>query len=348
MESHARITQKELAERLRLSQSTVSRALGKSPLLPPKTIRKVLSEARKIGYRPDPALASLNSYLHAKRPISKGSLIAWLGRHSPLEMRTSCTWDLNVLHAAQACGEELGYKVEYFWFHDPKLPLRRLEQILTARNVLGIVLDTQPYSHGRLPMKLDRFSVVAIGRTLHSPKVDQIAPDQFQAAVRCYRQLIRRGYRRIGMAISKTFNERSLGQWYAGYLLEQLRKKANPVIPILSCAESDERATSQWIQQWQPDAMITAIEDIPATERHRIDILRRLGKRVPEDIGVAFVNITESVPMTNFSGIEESLVGIGCGAIDILARSICNNLRGIPEARMVSLIEGKWRDGGTV
>lgn len=349
MDPHTRITQKELAERLHLSQATVSRALSKSPLLPAGTVRKVWEEAEKVGYRPDPALASLNAYLHARRPISQGSLIAWLGRYPAARMADPAAWVARVFQAAKSRGEELGYKVDYFWMGDPKVPSRRLQQILETRGVQGVVLDTQTRSHGHLRFSVDRCSVVAIGRTLHFPKVDQISPDHFCALVTCYRKLLRMGYRRIGLAVSRSFNERSMGHWHAAYLLEQVRKKAFPAIPILTSAEEDKASLGKWLARWKPDCIITAIEEPHSGKPNRADCLRELEVDVPGEIGLAIINnIAESEEMPPFSGIIEPLREIGEAALNVLVSRIRHNLRGVPEARTVSLIEGKWHDGRTV
>lgn len=345
MEPNARITQKKLAEKLQLSIATISRALSNSPLLPAETVRRVREEAKKLGYRPDPAFATLCAYRHAKRPVSLGSLIAWLGRQPPACMND---WDANVFRAAQKRGEDLGYKVDYFWINDPEIPIRRLEQILDARGVLGIVLGTQSRSHGHLRFSIKQCSAVAIGRTLHFPRIDQVAPDHFMALVTCYRKLLRLGYRRIGLAVSRAVNERSMGHWHAAYLLEQIRKKASPVLPILSNAEKDKRSLEKWLKKWKPDCVITALEDPFSGQRNRADQLEEFGQEIPSDIGLAVVNITETAHLSRFSGIVEPLSGIGVAAIDILVGRIRHNLRGIPEARTVSLIEGKWRDGETV
>lgn len=348
MESYARITQKELAERLQLNQATVSRALSKSPLLSDKTIQKVLAEAKRIGYRPDPALAGLNAYLHAKRPISKGSVIAWLGKYPTERMSDQSIWDARILRAAKQRGEELGYKVEYFWLHNPECPIQRLQKMLFARGVLGVVFDTQlrPYAHLKLSMEL--FCAVSIGRTLHSPRLDQVSPDQFGAVVKCYRRLFGCGCRRIGLAISRSFGERSLGNWYAGYLLEQNRKAARPYIPILDCAEADEKSLAKWIKAWQPDGLITAREKPAPHEPLRLNLLKKLGKVIPEDISVALVNLGETDSTDAFGGIEEAESTTGIAAIDLLVSRMRHNLRGIPELRMVSLLEGKWRDGKSI
>ncbi len=346
MNDATRITQKELAERLKLSQATVSRALAKSPLLSGKTINRVYEEAKKIGYRPDPALASLNSYLHAKRPISKGNVIAWLGRHAPSKV-AEIPWATEVFNAAQTRGEELGYKVDYFWLNDPQLPLQRLEQILVARNVLGVVLDAQKntYSHSHLIMS--RYSAVAIGRTLHAPKIDQISPDHFHSVTTSYQELHRKGYRRIGLAISKEYNERSLGQWHAGYLMEQTIKQASPLIPILDCKADNSKVLAKWLSDWKPDSIITASETDGTEHILRAETLAKLGYKIPDDIAIALVNITEKISKHDFSGVQEPISSIGEGVIDILVRRICQNSRGVPRARMVSLIEGIWHAGKT-
>lgn len=349
MEPNARITQKDLADKLRLSQATVSRALSESPLIPAETIRRVREEAERLGYRPDPALASLNAYLHAKRPISQGSLIAWLGRNPIYRMEEPHVWDASIFRAAKKRGEELGYKVDYFWINDPDLPVGRLEKILDTRGVQGIVLDKQARPHGHMRFRMERASIVAIGRSLHSPRVDQVGPDHFMALITCYRKLLSLGYRRIGLAVSQKFNERSMGHWQAAYMLEHLRKKNLPTLPIYSRYDMDKKAFAAWLRKAKPDCVITTLESYPYERRqNRAEQIEELGFQIPDDIGVAVLNLTESPSLSRFSGIVEPLEEIGVASINVLVSLIRHNLRGIPKSRIVSLIEGKWRNGQTI
>lgn len=349
MESRTRITQKELAEVLGLSQATVSRALRGSPLVPPGTISRVRKEAGRLGYRPDAALSSLNAYLHTKRPVANGNLIAWLGRH-PIDRREEpFIWDGSIFRAAKKRAEDLGYRVDYLWIDDPELPVSRLESLLEARGVQGVVLDKQASPHSRLSLKIDSPSIVAIGRSLHTPRVDQIGPDHFMALVTCYRRLLSMGYRRIGLAVSQAFNERSLGNWHAAYMLECSRKSQLPAIPIFSRSDLDKNAFADWLLEGKPDCVITALESYPYEGRqNRAEQMEELGLRIPEDIGVAVLNLTDSPALSRFSGIVEPLQEIGVASINSLVSLIRNNLRGIPRERNVSLIEGRWRDGCTV
>lgn len=348
MEPNTRITQQELAERLQVSQTTVSRALARSPLLSAATRDRILLEAERIGYRPDPGLASLNAYLHAKRPVLRGTLLAWLGKRHPRLMNDSCSWDACIFRAARERAEKLGYQLDYFWINDPKIPRRRLETILHSRNAVGLILGTQVRAYGHTPLKIDRYSVVAIGKTLYSPKVDQISPDHFASIITCYRKLWKLGYRRIGLAISKPFASRAHGQWYAGYLLEQMRKDSAPVLPILECPEDDDASLRRWLKRWTPDCIITALEESSQGVVHRAMALRRMGKKIPEDIGFALLNMDETQRTDIYSGIVEPISSIGAGAIDILTRRVIHNQRGIPESRIISIIEGKWSNGLTL
>jgi len=58
---------RQIAERLGLSVMTVSRALRNAPGVAVATHRRVLALARRLHYRPDPALAVLNAYRLGRR-----------------------------------------------------------------------------------------------------------------------------------------------------------------------------------------------------------------------------------------------------------------------------------------
>ncbi|PAW78130.1 MAG: hypothetical protein B9S32_08010 [Verrucomicrobia bacterium Tous-C9LFEB] len=345
MDSGVRVVQKELAQALKLSQSTISRALANSPLLSPVTREKVQQAAARLGYVPDPVLSSLNAYVHSKRPISQGTVLAWLGNSiAPPLSRRQPDWEAIVFVAARNRAAMLGYGLEYFSLHEPKRSLGVLDRILWSRGVGGLVIGPQPRPHARILLDIARWCAVTVSKTLYTPKVDQISVDHGHEISTCYRKLRGRGYRRIGLVLSHTFDEKTYGLWRGGYLVEQSRRHVRNPIPVLVCSDSDNKTLVKWMERHRPDSVITAFEG----NRRRLDALRTAHYRVPHDVGLAFLNLGSSSICNSFSGMEEPNDEIGHCAIDVLVSRIRNNQRGLPNRRIVHLLEGIWKDGNTV
>jgi LacI family transcriptional regulator len=67
---------------------------------------------------------------------------------------------------------------------------------------------------------------------------------------------------------------------------------------------------------------------------------------VPEDVGVAQSSV--ACNETHVSGINENGFLIGRTAMDFLVGMLQRGERGAPETPIRILVEGAWREGGTV
>ena len=65
--SAPRLSLRDIAKAVGLSHVAVSLALRDSPRVSPARRAKVKAMAKKLGYRPDPMLASLAAYRQSKR-----------------------------------------------------------------------------------------------------------------------------------------------------------------------------------------------------------------------------------------------------------------------------------------
>lgn len=75
------------------------------------------------------------------------------------------------------------------------------------------------------------------------------------------------------------------------------------------------------------------------------DLLKRAGRRVPEDVGLA----AESVLDGNAdAGIFQHPEEIGRVAVVVAMSLINDNARGVPGIFRQVLVSGEWRDGGTL
>jgi LacI family transcriptional regulator len=115
-----------------------------------------------------------------------------------------------------------------------------------------------------------------------------------------------------------------------------------PVIPpflIDECIyiEQPDKARlllNQWLKKTRPDAVLTTVVTAP-------QMLRDLGYRIPQDIGVAGTAV--DVPVD--AGIDQHSEAIGRIAVETLVSQINLNERGEPSDPYRVLVESRWRDG---
>lgn len=115
----ARITLKDLAQKLGVSHTTVSLALRNHPSISSERKKEVSALARKLGYRPDPMLSALVAYRQTLRPQAFQGVLGWLTNYP-----TGDGWRVGQqvgYHAgALRRAKELGYELAEFWFRQPQ------------------------------------------------------------------------------------------------------------------------------------------------------------------------------------------------------------------------------------
>src|SRR5436305_14104955 len=77
-----RVSLRDIAAEIGVSHVTVSLALRGDVRISVARRSEIAAAAERLGYRPDPTLASLSAYRQAKKPVEIRSTIAWLNQWS--------------------------------------------------------------------------------------------------------------------------------------------------------------------------------------------------------------------------------------------------------------------------
>jgi LacI family transcriptional regulator len=149
------------------------------------------------------------------------------------------------------------------------------------------------------------------------------------------------GYQRIGLAVPEDQDRRLGGNFIGGFSAAQKFLKL-VILPPLMLEEKIFACDSikglklleEWLGQHKPDAVLTSVTALP-------EMLRKLGRCIPKDIGVAGTSL--DVPVD--AGIDQHSEAIGRMAVEMLVSQINLNERGEPEDPARILIESRWRGG---
>jgi LacI family transcriptional regulator len=334
-----RITLRDVAAAAGCHFSSVSLALRDHPRLPAATREKIRAVARQLGYVADPMLASLSSYRRTRQPVPFRSTLAWLTNHPTRDGWKKAAIFHQYFLGAEERARALGYKLEEFWLRERGLSGARASQILHARNVAGLLLAPQPAAGIALELDWPVFSAVALGYTLAHPSLHLVSTHQYRSMKLAVRRLLDRNYRRIGLVMLQASDDRVDHNWLAGYLVMQQVLPAARRLPHLFLAEWNEAAFAAWVRRHRPDAIVTKCPEV-------LPALRRLGRRVPADLGVALLTLENFTG--DFAGVDENPREVGAAAVDYVAGMIHRNERGVPAMPQRVLIEGTWVDGSTV
>ncbi|BCU77171.1 LacI family DNA-binding transcriptional regulator [Luteolibacter sp. LG18] len=336
---HNRITQKDVAQALRLAQSTVSMALRGDPSIPVQTREEVRHAALAMGYRPNPTGAALAHFRASSRHQPVQAALAWLNCwDDPARLRGyrefDCYWE-----GASKAAHGLGYRLEEFVVNR-ELTLERFGEILHARNINGILLPPGPTPPGWERFDWSGFSVVRLSQPGRKCDLEAcaVAGDQTRNGMLAFDSMQKLGYSRIGYC-GLHWQDRL---FCAGFLWGQQQTEGEDRIPplLLSSeqrAEWDSRLET-WLEECRPDAILTDLPEMPA-------MLADAGLRVPQDIGLAAMG-TLDCPID--AGIHQNPHEIGRTAVMMLASLINDRIHGVPLIRQTLLIGGSWVNGSSL
>ncbi|EIP98856.1 transcriptional regulator [Opitutaceae bacterium TAV1] len=334
-----RITHKDIAQKLGLHRTTVSMALRGHPSIPQETRDRIERIAAELGYVPDPMLAALAVYRSARRPAAFQGMLAWVVNSSGgYNWAHSKMWH-DYYDGARAGAQRHGFSMETVDLNVPGMAPAGIARTLRARSICGLLLCPQPRARMTLDFPWEDFSAVTFGYTLDHPILHTVVPAQYRNLTRAMRELLRRGYRRIGLVFHDLHDARTdhnyLGAWYA-----ENHFLASRIEPLLYPNHLDYRASLKtWLRKWRPDGIIAGTSDITRN-------LNALGYAVPEDIAVVCPGL--GTADSTITGVVEESFHVGEVAVDFLVAMMQRGERGVPAHPQRIHVEGSWVEGKTI
>lgn len=312
--STKRITTRDIAKQLGLHYTTVAEALRNSPRISTKTRKLVSETAKEMGYQPDPILSALNAYRSNNKTDRRSATIAWINTYEEKgteHYKKGFIYDCLV--GATERVEELGYKLENFWLHNPRMSDKRASNILVARGIRGVLVPPLYEKVKTLEFDWEKFSAVRLGHSLRESKLPSVSPDQVGNTHRLFKFLVRAGFRRIGFACPGWINRRVSSGFVSGFL--GAHYEYLPEIEPFPLFQKDlnkdtEVEFIQWVRTHRFDVLLL----------HRNDdyesVLAKAGIRVPEDLSLAWVALLNK--NSHRCGIYEFGESIGRQGINLI------------------------------
>ncbi|MEI7911150.1 MAG: LacI family DNA-binding transcriptional regulator [Verrucomicrobiota bacterium] len=336
-----RISQRDIAKHLGVSHVTVSMALRNNPRVSAKVREKIRQFAEQAGYTPDPMLAALSNYRLSRTVSPIHSAIAWINAWPrPEQLRTFKEFDCYWKGAFAAAGK-FGYRLEEFRLGADITP-KRLHQILTARGIRGLLLPPQKPHPDWSDFPWSEYYVVRFGRSLVTPNTHLVTADQVSNTMLAFDEILKLGYRRIGLITENTRIRESGHMFEGGFVLAQRNienKHRVAPFPFGSFSPSQRgKAIAAWIHKNKVDAIFTDVAEIPV-------LLAKAGIKIPDDVGLAVTSVLD----TNAdSGINQQPEEIGRVGFLMLNSVINDGAKGIPAIFRQILVEGSWVGGNSL
>jgi LacI family transcriptional regulator len=323
---------------------TVSRVLRNSPHVASATRAKVQRAARKLGYRPNPQVARLMAIVRGAKGRRVQAVIGVIRDDIPDDELHDRAYQYVSIADIRARAEQHGYRAEEFFLGRGGLTPARLGGILRARGVEGIIVSPQSSRIIGTELDYSPFAAATFGYGLPSPALHRASTNMTQGILMAATELERRGYRRIGIAITQWIDARA-DHTYSGALLhyQQTVPRRNRV-PLLLFPENNVAREADvfcaWCLRHRPDVVISFDTYVPDW------IARRLGRRIPADIGLVVHDWTER--MSKFAGIHHRRAHVAAAAVDLVATQLMHHEHGIPEVPRQILIPPAWIDGPSI
>lgn len=319
MNKNSEPTIHDIARELKISASTVSRALSDNPRISLKTKEKIKAVADSMGYRPN----TLASNLRNKKSNTIGIVVPLINRH----------FFSSVISGVEDVAFAAGFNVVISQSNDLAEKEINIVQSMFSNRIDGLIISiamqTNTFEHLKIFRKKN-IPLVFFDRVVPEIETNKIVVDDFAGGFRVTQHLIEQGYQRIAHLAGPqnliTYFDRKNGY------IEALVKNGiqyDESLVLINTLTSDEgiSAVKQLMKLPSPPDAIFCGNDTTALSS--MIYLRDQGIRIPEDIGiVGFSNEPFSkVVSPSISTIAQPGFQMGQKAAEMLIRQIENKER---------------------
>lgn len=333
-------TSRALAKLAGVSHMTVSRAFRNDPRVLPSTKERIFALAAKHGYRPNPVISLAMQAKRKSPPTETMGTLAFVHSNQHEDSWRILPHLKSYLQGIRAQARELGFSVDEFWVHG--VSTARLTQILLSRGIQGVVIAPPPGFVRRMHFDWKRFCCVTFLHDSWRPLLHRVATDDLHKISVILRECRRLGYGKIGLALPRKWDARAgfvfSGRFYVDQANSPVKLRVPPLLYSLPDLPQAEAEFLKWVKRHEPECII-------CSHFQTIDILKKAGYRVPEDLGVVHLEIGPDV--ANWTGYVVDHEAIGAATVDILMNRMVRNETGIPPQPREVLLRGQWQKGTT-
>ena len=306
---------KELAAELKLSPSTVSRALNDSYEISVETKKKVISMAEKMNYQPNPFARSLRE--------NKSKTIAVL-----IPERMS-NFFAKVVDGIEEITQQHGYHLLVYNTHEDVEKEKKIISLLMNGRADAIVMSvssqTSDISH-LVRLHERGVPLIFFDRICDSIPTTKFITNDYESSYEGTKHLIQQGCRKIAfLMLSKELSITK--ERHRGYLdaLKEVGLAPEPSLNIICCQEEEkniEKIRQVLLSPNRPDGILSSVEKLALATYHAI---KRTDLRIPEDVKVVsyFSNLgIASLLNPSLTTITQPAFSIGEECAKLLIRKL--------------------------
>ena len=309
------ITIKDLAAKLNISVSTVSRALKDNPEISQQTRKLVQTLAKELGYSPNPIAVALKTHKSNTIGVIVPQIVS--------------AFFSTVVKSIENIADKYGYNVLVASSNETLEKEKKNIAVFLANRCDGIILSiskaTTSYEHVQKILD-QKIPLVLFDRTIKELNVSKVVADDADAAFKVVKHLIQVGAKRIALLTGP--EQLSIGRnRMKGYLkaltMHRLEINTDYIVRCddLSVQAAKESTLRLLNMKNIPDAIFGINDDMAIGA---IEAIKEKGLKIPEDIAVVgFSNSKRSRYMTpTVSSINQFPEKIGEKAAELLFKQI--------------------------
>ncbi len=332
------VVMRDIAEAAGVHVTTVSLALRNSPQLPEATRQRIQELAREMGYRPNPLVMAL---VQSRRMTASSHFQGTLGFITRASFRENRVLSQYYQYAAERA-RQLGFKVDAFNLHEYGDDARKLQRVLLARNITGLLIAPLPDPAEQLELDWRHFAAVAMTFSLRSPTLDCVEPNYHAGMRMALEECFRLGYQRPGYVSTRGIEIRQQGWWRGAFLIYgQAPGSRRKPSDFIYDDRLNSAAFAKWFHRAKPDVLMGARTVLLACLR-----AGRAAKIFnPREIGLLELNINRRGPHAGiYTGKD-----VQCPpAVDLLVAKLLRNESGVPRYPQMVLLPPVWHAGRTL
>ncbi len=324
MISSRKITLEEIAKRVGVSKSAVSRALQNKKGVSKKTSKQIKVVARSLGYKSSIAISSLMSTIRSSKELKPTfETIAFVNAKKIDEKIWKYSAISEYLEAAKKRASQLGYAIYDINLSDKRITPEKLERTLLTRNIKGGVIFGHYHKNSvseNYVNVLKKFKFISMGVKSNAPVINSTFMDRFVVVKEYIKKIAQQGYRRIGFVIEKFADDYEDGKFVGGYLKAQLDVNCKEIIPPCYWGKNstkNKKSFLKYFKDYNLDAIFSYSTDIS-------DVLVKL-KDIPDSLKIFHYD-------RRFSDSQIARIAnqkkVGILAIDILTEMLLINRAG--------------------
>ena len=269
------VTIEDISKRLKLSTSTVSKALNGYKDVSDKTRELVVGTAKELGYQPSASARNLRRQRTDKIGFIFNNSVMFISDYFA-----------EVIVGATAAVEEVGKNIILYIGEEDSAD--SLLKIIRAKEVDGFVFVWNHVPAHIVDLLItEKTPFVVLGRRVGHPQASWIAPDNYKGAYDLMQHLYDLGHRRIGCTTRPSMGRTNEDRFdaYKDFLVDKgIEIDPELIVETKIIPLSGYDAANQLLDLEHPPTAIFAFHDYVAIDAHKAIIER--GLSIPEDVAL--------------------------------------------------------------